>query len=123
MMHFDQHLHRFFFIEKPYVRRFSIFLYGKKKKLISLTHNKLKRMNLFRSLNNQIDSPHSVLQITSYKILFSTYKFDEMIEFNRKIRKISRYVDPDLADTPRRRLSACGAGAAADFLIIHYYKL
>ena len=57
-------------------------------------------MNLFQSLNIQIDSPHSVLQITSYKILFSTYKFDEIIEFNRKIRKISMYADPDLADPP-----------------------
>jgi len=99
--HFDQHLHRFFCIKKPYVRRFSIFLYGKKKKLISLTHYKLKRVNLFRSLNNQVDSPpHSVLQITSHTILFSTYKFDEIIEFNRKIRKKSSCVEPDLADTP-----------------------
>ena len=76
------------------------FFVWEKKKLISLTHYKLKRVNLFRSLNNQVDSPHSILQITSHTILFSTYKFDEIIEFNQKIRKISSYVEPDLADSP-----------------------
>ena len=100
MRHFDRHFHCFFSIEKPYVRRFSIFLCGKKKKLLSLTHYKLKRMNLFRSLNDQVDSPHSVSQITSHTVLIFTYKFDEIFEFNRKIQKISRYADPDLADSP-----------------------
>ena len=35
-------------------------------------------MNLFRSLNDQVDSPHSVSQITSHTVLIFTYKFDEI---------------------------------------------